>query len=29
MAMRVELDLKRLDSFGERVDRTINRVTVG
>ena len=27
--MRVELDLKRLDSFGERVDRTINRVTVG
>src|SRR4051812_31646403 len=27
--MRVELDLKRLDSFGDRIDRTINRVTVG
>src|SRR3954453_19732935 len=27
--MRVELDLKRLDSFGEQVERTINRVTVG
>jgi ubiquinone biosynthesis protein len=27
--MRVELDLKRLDSFGDRLDRTINRVTVG
>ena len=27
--MRVELDLKRLDSFADRIDRTINRVTVG
>jgi ubiquinone biosynthesis protein len=27
--MRVDLDLKRLDSFGDRIDRTINRVTVG
>ena len=27
--MRIELDLKRLDSFGDRIDRTINRVTVG
>ena len=27
--MRVELDLKRLDSFGDRIDQTINRVTVG
>jgi ubiquinone biosynthesis protein len=27
--MRVELDLKRLDSFADRLDRTINRVTVG
>jgi ubiquinone biosynthesis protein len=27
--MRVDLDLKRLDSFGDRLDRTINRVTVG
>jgi ubiquinone biosynthesis protein len=27
--MRVDLDLKRLDHFGDRVDRTINRATVG
>jgi ubiquinone biosynthesis protein len=27
--MRVELDLKRLDSFGERLDNTIDRMTIG
>src|SRR5262249_44487786 len=27
--MRVDLDLKRLDHFGDRVDRTINRATMG
>jgi ubiquinone biosynthesis protein len=26
---RVDLDLKRLDSFGQRLDRTLDRVTVG
>jgi ubiquinone biosynthesis protein len=27
--MRVDLDLKRLDSFGDRLDNTIDRVTIG
>ena len=27
--MRVDLDLKRLDSFGQQLDRTLDRVTVG
>jgi ubiquinone biosynthesis protein len=27
--MRVDLDLKRLDKFGDRVDDTINRMTIG
>jgi ubiquinone biosynthesis protein len=27
--MRVDLDLKRLDSFGKRLDSTIDRITVG
>ena len=27
--MRVDLDLKRLDSFGKRLDDTIDRITVG
>ncbi len=27
--MRVDLDLKRLDSFGQRLDETIDRITVG
>jgi ubiquinone biosynthesis protein len=27
--MRVELDLKRLDSFGDRLDGAIDRVTIG
>ena len=27
--MRVDLDLKRLDSFGDRLDRAIDRVTIG
>ncbi len=27
--MRIELDLKRLDSFGDRLDSAIDRVTVG
>jgi ubiquinone biosynthesis protein len=27
--MRIDLDLKRLDHFGDRVDRTINRATMG
>jgi ubiquinone biosynthesis protein len=27
--MRVDLDLKRLDAFGDRVDGTINRMTIG
>ena len=27
--MRVDLDLKRLDSFGNRLDRTIDRMTIG
>jgi ubiquinone biosynthesis protein len=27
--MRVDLDLKRLDSFGDRLDNTINRITIG
>jgi ubiquinone biosynthesis protein len=27
--MRVDLDLKRLDSFGDRLDRAINRATIG
>ena len=27
--MRVDLDLKRLDSFGRRLDDTIDRITVG
>ena len=27
--MRVDLDLKRLDSFVDRLDRTIDRVTIG
>ena len=27
--MRVDLDLKRLDSFGDRLDRAIARVTIG
>jgi ubiquinone biosynthesis protein len=27
--MRVEIDLKRLDSFVDQLDRTIDRVTVG
>ena len=27
--LRVELDLKRLDSFGDRLDSAIDRVTVG
>ena len=26
---RIDLDLKRLDSFGQRLDRTLDRVTVG
>ncbi len=26
---RIDLDLKRLDSFGKRLDRTINRATMG
>jgi ubiquinone biosynthesis protein len=26
---RVDLDLKRLDSFGRQLDRTLDRVTVG
>ena len=27
--MRVDLDLKRLDSFGDRLDKTIDRMTIG
>ena len=27
--MRVDLDLKRLDSFGQRLDDTIDRITIG
>jgi ubiquinone biosynthesis protein len=27
--MRVDLDLKRLDSFGQRLDETIDRITIG
>jgi len=27
--MRVDLDLKRLDRFGDRLERTINRATMG
>jgi ubiquinone biosynthesis protein len=27
--MRVDLDLKRLDSFGRRLDHTIDRITIG
>jgi ubiquinone biosynthesis protein len=27
--MRIDLDLKRLDAFGDRVDSTINRMTIG
>ena len=27
--MRVDLDLKRLDSFGRQLDRTLDRTTVG
>jgi len=27
--MRVDLDLKRLDDFGHRLDRTIDRITMG
>ena len=27
--MRIDLDLKRLDSFGQRLDKTIDRMTVG
>jgi len=27
--MRVDLDLKRLDSFGRKLDSTIDRITVG
>jgi ubiquinone biosynthesis protein len=27
--MRVDLDLKRLDSFGDRLDSTIDRMTIG
>ena len=27
--IRVDLDLKRLDSFGDRLDRAIDRVTIG
>lgn len=27
--MRVDLDLKRLDSFGDRLDNTIDRMTIG
>ena len=26
---RIDLDLKRLDSFGRQLDRTLDRVTVG
>ena len=26
---RIELDLKRLDDFGQQLDRSANRVTVG
>ena len=27
--VRVDLDLKRLDSFGDRIDNTVNRMTIG